>query len=122
MAGQSPTDGLAQPPGGAHQRAAQGARARRARETPTCRRTALPLARHLAETVAGQRILIVINLGILLIWTGQLIASPSAWRLGLVVLYAAVTRLTCPWILRNERRARRFLADHPAPGDDASGA
>ena len=51
----------------------------------------LPLARHVAETVAGQRILIVINLGILLIWTGQLIASPSWWRLGLVVLYGAVT-------------------------------
>jgi len=82
----------------------------------------LPLARHLAETVAGQRILIVINLGILLIWTGQLIASPSWWRLGLVVLNGAVTAVSAPWILRNERRARRFLADHPAPGDDTSGA
>lgn len=80
----------------------------------------LPLARHLAESVAGQRILLVLGIGIVLMWTGQLIAAPSAWRLGLVVGYAAVNAVGLPWILRNERRARRLLADHPAPDDDSA--
>jgi hypothetical protein len=80
----------------------------------------LPLARHLAENVAGQRILVVLNCGILLLWTGQLISARSSWRLGLVVVYGAVTAVSLPWILRRERMARRFLADHPAPDDDGS--
>ena len=70
----------------------------------------LPLARHLADNLAGQRVLIVLNLGLLLMWTGQLIAAPSSWRLGLVVAYGVITAASVWLVLRRERPARRFLA------------
>ena len=75
----------------------------------------LPLARHLAESIAGQGVVLVLNLGVVLLWTGQLISAPSLWRLGLVAVYGTLTAASAPWILRKQRRARRFLADHPAP-------
>jgi hypothetical protein len=82
----------------------------------------LPLARHLAETLASQRSVVVTNLALLLLFTGQLITSPSAWRWGTVIVFGLVSLAFLPLILRNERAARRFLAEHPAAEEDSSAA
>ena len=73
----------------------------------------VPLVRHLAERLAAQRWLLIGQLGLLLSFVGQLIGSPSAWRLGLVVLFALGIAVVLPLVLRNERQAHRFLAEHP---------
>jgi hypothetical protein len=77
----------------------------------------LPLARHLAETVAGQRVVIVLLLGLLLQAVGRLLASPSRWNMIYVPAFGAVILVSLPFVLRNIRRARRFLDAHPAPAD-----
>ena len=76
----------------------------------------LPLARHLAENLASQRAVLVTNGALLLLFTGQLISSPSPWRWGMVIVFGLIHLAVTPLILRNERQARRFLAEHPGPG------
>jgi hypothetical protein len=66
--------------------------------------------------------MLVTQLALLLLVTGQLISSPSAWRLGTVVVFGLVTAAVSPLVVRNERAARRFLAEHPAAEQGASAA
>ena len=83
----------------------------RGRATPGPDR--LPLARHLASTMLGQRVLLVLYLGLTLHWTGQLIASPSWWRAALSALVVGLLAVGVPLVLRQERQARRYLDQHP---------
>ncbi|MGY2075634.1 MULTISPECIES: hypothetical protein [unclassified Blastococcus] len=76
--------------------------------------THVPLVRHLAERLTAQRWLLILQLGLLLMFVGQFVGSPSPWRLGLVVVMALGMAVLLPLVLRNERRARRFLVEHPA--------
>jgi protein-S-isoprenylcysteine O-methyltransferase Ste14 len=78
----------------------------------------VPLARHLASTMIGQRVLLVLYLGLALHWTGQLVASPSWWRAALAGLVVVLIAIGVPVVVRQERQARRFLAEHQ--DDDGS--
>ncbi len=62
--------------------------------------------------------LLVLYLGLTLHWTGQLVASPSWWRAALAGLVVVLIAIGIPVILRQERQARRFLAEHRV--DDGS--
>ncbi|SEL53343.1 hypothetical protein SAMN04515665_11427 [Blastococcus sp. DSM 46786] len=75
----------------------------------------VPLVRHLAERLTAQRWLLIVQLGLLLMFVGQFIGSPSPWRLGMVVLFVLGIAVAVPLILRDERQARRFLSEHPDP-------
>ena len=73
----------------------------------------LPLARDLAERLADQRGSAVILVGVVLINVGGALLTPSTFRIwltvGVLVLFAVAT----PFAVRNVRRMRRFLAEHP---------
>ncbi|RZU30749.1 hypothetical protein [Blastococcus saxobsidens] len=73
------------------------------------------LVRHLAERQAGQRALLLLQLGLLLSFVAQFIVSPSGWRLAMVLVFGAGFAVIAPMVLRNEHQARRFLAEHPDP-------
>ncbi|MDP5182080.1 hypothetical protein QOZ88_05475 [Blastococcus sp. BMG 814] len=75
----------------------------------------VPLVRHLAERLAAQQWLLIFQLGLLLMFVGQFIGSPSAWRLGFVVVFGLGIAVVAPLVRRDERQARRFLAEHPDP-------
>ncbi|NEK87195.1 hypothetical protein GCU60_15745 [Blastococcus saxobsidens] len=71
------------------------------------------LVRHLAERQTGQRALLLLQLGLLLMFVAQFIGSPSAWRLAMVLVFGAGFGVLALMVLRNERQARRFLAEQP---------
>ena len=71
------------------------------------------LVRHLAERLAGQRALLLFQQGLLLLSIGQFIGSPSGWRAAMVLVLGAGFAVLVPMVVRNERQARRFLAEHP---------
>ncbi|RBY94662.1 hypothetical protein DQ244_05080 [Blastococcus sp. TBT05-19] len=73
----------------------------------------VPLVRLLAENQLNQRSLIVTQLGLLLLFTGQWISSPSPWRATMVGFSALLVAGTIVVVRRNERPALRFLAEHP---------
>jgi Ca2+/Na+ antiporter len=72
----------------------------------------LLLARHLASNMLDQRHVVLLLLGQAVMWTGFLIATPAWWRaiLAVVLLGAAVVGVLL--VRRQERQARRFLAEH----------
>jgi hypothetical protein len=78
----------------------------------------LPLARDLAERLAvAARGQLLIFLGLVLVWTSQLISGPRDWRLCFPLASIAMWLVALPLALRQARRVHRFLAEHPA--DDA---
>ena len=75
----------------------------------------LPLARDLAERAAlGYRNLLLIFLGVLLTYAGQLFSGRTGWHLWLPLASIALWLIAMPLALRNSRRMQRFLAEHPA--------
>jgi len=74
----------------------------------------LPLARHLAETLVDQRIAVALYLGLLLLYSGQLLTLQTSWWTVLGVGYAVAGAVFLPNVVRNARRAQTFLDAHPA--------
>jgi hypothetical protein len=79
----------------------------------------LPLARHLAELQLIQEFLLIGQVGLLVHFAGLAIAEPETWRLVIVWVGVPVWVALGIVVFRESRRARRFLAQHPA---DASAA
>jgi hypothetical protein len=49
-----------------------------------------------------------------LVLMGQLLSGPTGWRLWLFLVAVACWVVAVPLIVRQHRRTRRFLAEHPA--------
>ena len=77
----------------------------------------VPLARDLAERLIAQSIAVVTNAGLAIMWVGQWIESPSTWRWMVAIAYGLLLGVSWCFTQRDVRRARRFLAEHPAPGN-----
>ena len=75
----------------------------------------LPLARHLAGLLTKQRVVAVGQGGLLVLWIGLSIAQPSEWRLWFTVVIAVFGALGAGLLVREARRAQRFLDAHPQP-------
>ncbi|MGZ4509659.1 MAG: hypothetical protein ACXVX0_20640 [Blastococcus sp.] len=73
----------------------------------------LPLTRDLAGRLVDQRGLLVLYVGIAIVNVGQTIVHPTAFRVGLTVVVLVVYGVVIPLMRREQRRARRFLAEHP---------
>jgi hypothetical protein len=77
----------------------------------------LPLARDLAERLSvALRAQLLIFLGLVLVWTSQLISGPRDWRLCFPLASIAMWLVVLPLGLRQARRVHRFLAEHPVDG------
>ena len=74
----------------------------------------LPLARGLAELLLGQRQAPLILGGQLLAQTGLAVLNGRSYQVALAAVMAALFGVVAPLILRETRRARAFLARHPA--------
>lgn len=76
----------------------------------------VPLARMLAEQSVAQRTAPVSNAGQASLLAGLWIASPAHWRAVLAAAFALLIAVGWPFVQRDVRRARRFLAEHPPAG------
>jgi hypothetical protein len=76
----------------------------------------LPLARHLAGTMLIQRPIVAMLAGSALLWAGLTLMKPSAGRILLSSVFVLVFAFGAWAVRRNERQARRFLAEHPDDG------
>jgi hypothetical protein len=74
----------------------------------------IPLGRHLAQLLVSQRMLLIGQTGMLLVFAGQWISRPSGWRIGLFVFFGIVLCVAGLFMARDIRRAKRFLDAHPA--------
>ncbi|UOY03413.1 hypothetical protein [Blastococcus sp. PRF04-17] len=79
----------------------------------------LPLARYTAELLVHQRTAMTGQVGMLLLFAGQWIASPRALPLALASVFALLVVLSATIFRRQVRRARDFLDAHPAPDRSA---
>ena len=75
----------------------------------------LPLARHLASNLLDQRALVLVLGGQAVLWIGLLIAFPSWLRAAVAAVLVGFTVVGVPFMRRQERQARRFLAEQPEP-------
>lgn len=83
-------------------------------------RARLPLARDLAErTTLTTRYLLLVFAGMVLILTSQLLSRPTGWALWLLLPAVATWFVAVPLAIRQGRKVRRFLDEHPA--DDGPG-
>jgi hypothetical protein len=78
----------------------------------------LPLLRHAAEQLAGQRWLIVFFGGLLIINLGQAFIQWSPFHAVLLVVLVPLLPVAVASTLRNVRRGEAFLRAHPTPGED----
>lgn len=78
-----------------------------------CAGDQLALARHLATSLLDQRPVLSIVAGQAALWAGLLVAFPSWWRVAVAVPILVAAGVSGPLLLRQERQARRFLAEHP---------
>ena len=78
----------------------------------------IPLARHMAEVLLTQRLALPVQAGLLLNFAGLWIADPRTYRLVLIVVLGAVLLGAGIAFRRENRRARRYLAEHPAVEQD----
>lgn len=74
----------------------------------------VPLARHVAEQVVMQRMAVGSQAGLLVSQVGLWIAQPSTFRTWLVSILGLFLAVFAVVLHRQSRRARRFLAEHPA--------
>jgi hypothetical protein len=80
----------------------------------------LPLARYMAELLVHQRTAMTGQIGLLLLFAGQWIMSPTAWRLVVAAVLAGTLLLAMPFLRRDVARGRAFLDAHPAPESSAA--
>lgn len=75
----------------------------------------LPLLRYTAELTARQGTAVVGPMGLVLLFAGQWVVDPEAWRL-VGALGMGVAASAAAWFLRRDAaRTRRFLAEHSRP-------
>lgn len=74
-----------------------------------------PLARYAAELTVHQRSGLPGQAGLLLLFAGGWIGSPSVWRAVFAAVLAVVLALSVAVARRDVVRARAFLDAHPAP-------
>ncbi|SOE02333.1 hypothetical protein [Blastococcus haudaquaticus] len=75
----------------------------------------LPLARHLASNTLQQRATLPLMLGVTAFWLGQAVALSSWWYATMAGVFVLLIGGSVPFVLRQERQARRFLEQYPAP-------
>jgi MFS family permease len=80
----------------------------------------LPQARYLAQALVQQRAAPVSQFGLVALFAGQWIMSPTAFRLVLAVLLAVLAVVGVPLLRRDAGRARAFLLAHPPTERDPS--
>ena len=73
------------------------------------------LVRHLAELLLTQRLALVAQSGLLLMFIGQWIMQPTTWRLVIVGIFGTAVLVASMLFQREAQRARAFLDEHPAP-------
>ncbi len=76
----------------------------------------VPLARHLAELLLLQRLALAVQAGMLVNFAGLWIADRATYRLVFVGILAVLLLVGAVLFRREDRRARRFLAEHPDHG------
>jgi hypothetical protein len=74
----------------------------------------IPLARHLAELLLTQRLALPVQAGMLVNFVGLWIVGGETYRLVIVAVFAALLVVGGVLFHRENRRARRYLAEHPA--------
>jgi hypothetical protein len=79
----------------------------------------LPLMRHTAEQMAGQRWFAPFTVGLVILNGGQALINFSLAWLALSVVLAATCPVVLAQTLRDVRQGEAFLRAHPAPGEDA---
>lgn len=75
----------------------------------------LALARHLARQLVIQRRQALLMTSLLLLWIGQVIVFPDLLHVALFGLFVVLGPFAIALILRDARRAQRFLDEHPGP-------
>jgi hypothetical protein len=73
----------------------------------------LPLARYMAELLVHQRTALTSQVGLVVLFAGQWIVSPTRGRLALVVLGVVIWSVSTFFLRRDVGRARAFLQRHP---------
>ena len=76
----------------------------------------IPLARHLAELLLSQRLVLAVQAGLLVSQAGLWIADRETYRLVIVGILGLSVLVAGVLLQRETRRARRFLETHPAVG------
>jgi type VI protein secretion system component VasK len=74
----------------------------------------------MAELLVHQRTAMTGQVGLLLLFAGQWIGSPTPWRLILTGVFAGMVLLGMTFVRRDVVRARAFLESHPAPEASAA--
>ena len=82
----------------------------------------LPLARYLAETLVDQRVSVALYLGLVLMYCGQVLTLHTSWWTAIAIAYTVLGAAFLPNVVRNARRAGRFLDEHPARDAPTSGS
>ena len=73
----------------------------------------LPLARYMAELLVHQRTALTGQVGLVVLFAGQWIVSPTAWRLTMSALMFVMWSVSTFLLRRDVGRARAFLDRHP---------
>jgi len=80
----------------------------------------LPLARYMAELLVHQRTALTGQVGLVVLFAGQWIVSPTAWRLTMSALMFVMWSVSTFFMRRDVGRARAFLDRHPDPAEPAA--
>jgi hypothetical protein len=76
----------------------------------------VPLARRLAGLLSTQRLALPVQAGMLVNFVGLWIVDRETYRLVFVAVFAMLLIVAGVQFRRENRRARRYLAEHPATG------
>ncbi len=80
----------------------------------------VPVARHLAEVLLNRRSVLVLNMGLAVIFTGQWIALRAWWYPAMAGFSGMTTGSLLAGLSAGRAAARRFLDTHPAPRKDSA--
>jgi hypothetical protein len=80
----------------------------------------LPLARYMAELLVHQRTALTGQVGMVVLFAGQWVVSPTAWRLNMVALMFVIWCASMFFLRRDVSRARAFLDRHPDPAEPSA--
>jgi hypothetical protein len=80
----------------------------------------LPLARYMAELLVHQRTALTGQVGLVVLFAGQWVVSPTAWRLNMVALMFVIWSASMFFLRRDVGRARAFLDRHPDPAEPSA--
>jgi hypothetical protein len=77
----------------------------------------LPLAKYMAELLVNQRTALTGQLGLVVLFAGQWVLSPTEWRLTMVVVLSLIFGAATFFLRRDVGRAREFLDRYPDPSE-----